>query len=167
MSEFKIRELKENDWSFYRYIRLDAIKNEPEFFTTSEDETLFTSEEWISRLANPNGAIFGLFHKGDIIGLTSVHYENDDPKSYRAWLGSSYIKSEFRGHHLSEKFYEARIHWAQEQGNIIALVVAHRKENEVSKKMIQHYGFKSIGSRKKTYLDGTEATSLVYEHRLR
>ena len=166
ISEIKIRQLTENDWSLYREIRLEALAQEPEFFTSSEDESKFISEHWIERIANPNGALFGLFHQGQIIGLTSIHRENDDPKSYRAWLGSSYIKPDYRGLHLSELLFETRIEWAKNQGNIIALVVAHREDNEVSKKAIQHYGFKLVDSRTKTYVDGTPATSLVYERPL-
>lgn len=163
MSEITIRQLTENDWPLYREIRMDALAREPCFFADSEDESNFVSENWIERINNGNGALFGLFHNGQIIGLTSIHRENDDPKSYRAWMGSSYIKPEFRGHHLSELLFDTRIEWARKQGNIIALVVAHREENLVSKKAIQHYGFKFIGSRTKTYLDGQQAKSLVYE----
>ncbi|WP_409477432.1 GNAT family N-acetyltransferase [Pseudobdellovibrio sp. HCB154] len=166
MSEIKIRQLNENDWPLYREIRMEALAKESECFTTSEDESEFISENWIERITNKNGAIFGLFDTGQIIGVTSIHRENDDPRSYRAWMGQSYIKAEYRGHHLSDLLFEARIAWAKKQGNIIALVVAHREENEVSKKAIQHYGFKYIGSRTKTYVDGEQAKSLVYERSL-
>ena len=166
MSEVKIRQLTENDWPKYREIRLEALAQDPEFFTTSEDEEKFVSEDWIERITNKNGALFGLFFNTEIIGITSIHRENDDPKSYRAWLGSSYIKPEFRGYNLSELLYDTRIAWASQQGNLIALVVAHREDNDVSKKAIQHYGFRFIGSRIKTYMDGQKATSLVYERTL-
>ncbi len=166
MTEIKIRQLTENDWPMYREIRSEALAQEPEFFTSCEDESNFISENWIEHITNKNGAIFGLFHKGQIIGVTSIHRENDDPKSYRAWMGSSYIKPEFRGNHLSDLLFETRIEWAKNQGNIIALVVAHRDNNLVSKKAIQHNGFKFIGSRTKTYLDGKPAASLVYERDL-
>lgn len=166
MSEISIRQLTENDWPKYREIRLEALTHDPDCFTFSEDEKNFISEDWIQHITNPNGAIYGLFHKGEIIGVTSIHRENDDPKSYRAWLGSSYIKPEYRGYHLSDLLYETRLEWAKNQGNIIALVVAHREENEVSKKAIQHNGFRFIGSRTKTYVDGQKGTSLVYERTL-
>lgn len=166
MSEIKIRQLTEHDWPFYREIRMEALAHDPECFTTSENEENFISENWIERLTNPNGAIFGLFHKGQIVGLTSIHRENDDPKSYRAWMGQSYIKPEYRGHQLSELLFDTRIDWAKKQGNLIALVVAHREDNLISKKAIQHYGFKFIGSRTKTYVDGKSARSLVYERTL-
>lgn len=166
MSEITIRQLTENDWPMYREIRMEALAQEPEFFVTSENESNFISENWIEQITNVNGAIFGLFHKGQIIGLTSIHRENDDPKSYRAWMGSSYIKPEFRGNHLSDLLFETRIEWAKQQGNIIALVVAHREDNQVSKKAIQHNGFKFIGSRTKTYVDGKPAKSLIYERTL-
>ena len=166
MSEINIRQLNENDWHLYREIRMEALANEPEYFATSEDESQFTSAHWIERIMNPNGAIFGLFDHGKIIGVTSIHRENDDPQSYRAWMGQSYIKPEDRGYHLSDLLFETRIAWAIEQKNIIALVVAHREDNEVSKKAIQHDGFKYIGSRTKTYVDGEQANSLVYERPL-
>lgn len=166
MAEIKIRQLTENDWPMYRDIRVEALAQEPEFFTASEDESNFISENWIEQINNPNGALFGLFHKGQIIGLTSIHRENDDPRSYRAWMGSSYLKPEFRGNHLSDVLFDVRIEWAKKQGNIIALVVAHREDNQVSKKAIQHNGFKFIGARTKTYVDGKPAKSLVYERTL-
>lgn len=166
MEEIKIRQLTENDWSMYREIRLEALAQEPEFFATSEDEANFISENWVEHITNPNGAIFGLFHKGEIVGVTSIHRENDDPRSYRAWMGQSYIKPEFRGNHLADLLFEARIEWAKKQENIIALVVAHREDNQASKNAIQHNGFKFIGSRTKTYVDGMPAKSLVYERTL-
>lgn len=166
LSEIKIRQLTENDWPQYREIRVEALAQEPECFTTSEDESKFISENWIERITNPNGAIFGLFHKGQIIGVTRIHRENDDPRSYRAWMGASYIKPEYRGQHLSDLLFDTRIAWAKEQGNLIALVVAHREENQISRTTIQHHGFKFIGSRKKMYVDGEQAESFVYERTL-
>lgn len=134
-----------------------------EFFAPSQDETKFSSDQWIERLTNKNAASFGLFQNDKIIGLTAIIRENNELSSERAMMMSSYIKHEFRGMHLSKLFYEARIDWAKKQKNIKTLLISHRRDNLISKNANQRFGFKFTDSYRKTYLDGVEESCLVYE----
>lgn len=163
MSGFFIRQLTADDWQTFRNIRLESLALHPEFFAPSQDETKYTSDQWIERLANKNAASFGLFYNDKIIGVTAIARENNASLSDRAMMMASYIKHEFRGMHLSKLFYEARIDWAKKQKNIKILLISHRRDNLISKNANQRFGFKFTDSYRKTYLDGVEDSSLVYE----
>ena len=166
MSEFEVRQLVTDDWSGFRLIRLESLAKYPQFFAPSQDERNFTPEQWMAFLENKNAAIFGLFDSADLVGVSGIIRENNNPESHRALMMASYIREEYRGKSLSRLFYDARIAWARKQKDIDTLLIYHREGNLISRNANQRFGFKQVGSFKKTYLDGTEGLSLAYELKL-
>lgn len=153
MQDFHVRKLNVEDWSAYRALRLEALSRNPEFFTPSRDETKFTEADWKERLLNPNAAAFGLYHAGELVGLSGIVREKNQADSPRAHMVSTYIREEYRGQGLSRLFYEARLAWARAQKDIKTLVLEHRSDNTASEKAHRRYGFQFKSSFTETYAD--------------
>ncbi len=163
MSEFKIRQLKPEDWKDYREIRLEALRVNGEFFCPSKDNTKFTEADWTNHLENPNSAIFGIYKGSQIVGLTGIVRENNDANATSAQMVMSYIKKEFRGQGLSKMFYDARIAWAKSQSDIKTLVVEHRDDNFASEGAHKKFGFEYVGSSMQAWPDGQSKPALIYQ----
>lgn len=163
MNSFTLRQLTPDDWPLYRDLRLEALRKHPAFFSPSRDETNFSESDWRARLSNPNSATFGLFSGSEMIGLTGIVREGNDPSSTTALLVSSYLQREFRGKGLSKLFFDARIQWAEVQGDIKTLILEHRDDNLPSQRAHAKFGFEMIGSEEQTWPDGAVRPSLKYQ----
>ncbi len=69
----------------------------------------------------------------------------------------------YRGNRLSRLFFEARINWAKECGDIHVLVLEHRDDNLLSERAHHKYGFVLKSSEAKKWPDGSSRPSLVFE----
>lgn len=163
MNTFTIRQLTPDDWPLYRDLRLEALRKHPAFFSPSRDETKFSEPDWRERLANNNGASFGIFTEGKMIGLTGIVREGNNPASTTALLVSSYIQEQYRRTGLSKLFFEARIKWAQGQKDIKTLILEHRDDNVPSQKAHAKFGFRQVGSEDQFWPDGAIRPSLKYQ----
>lgn len=160
MNDFLIRKLSDNDWQEYKSIRLEALSAHPNFFSPSRDETKFLESDWRSRLSNADACMFGLFLESQIVGLTGVVRDRSNPEN--ANLVSSYIRAEYRKRGISRLFYDSRMKWANEQGNIKFLIVEHYEDNTPSMRAHQKFGFIYTSSYEEAIADGIVRKTLVY-----
>ena len=163
MKDYSIRRLGPTDWEDYRKIRLEALAKLSHLFCPSRDEGKFSEADWKERLSNPNAAIFGLYHSSKVVGLSAIVRELNKPDAVRAHLVSSYIQEEHRGKGLSKLFFESRINWAKEQGDIRVLVLERRDDNVFSERAHRRYQFRLAGSREQKWPDGSNKPSLTFE----
>lgn len=137
--EFTIISLDAEDWTLYKAIRLEALLKYPNFFCPSRNEVNFSKNDWLERIVNPNGCIFGLFLNSDIIGVTSI--VRDNSVSTTAHLTQSYIKPPFQKKGLSKLLYKSRISWAIDQANIKLLTFDVDEDNLSSQSACKEFGF--------------------------
>ncbi len=155
-----IRRLTVVDVADYRAIRLEALEREPGSFLSSYAREAGMSEEaWRDRLANPKGAIFGVYLGSEIVGLTGVVVDAHDAE--QGVLVQGYLRADLRGRGHSRLLYEARIGWAREVG-LRRLKVSHRVDNLKSREAILRNGFQRTGTKSTTWPDGTIAEEWVY-----
>ncbi|NRA65681.1 MAG: GNAT family N-acetyltransferase [Pseudobacteriovorax sp.] len=159
--DFSLINLDESNWRDFRKIRLEALKNHPDLFAPSEDETTFTQADWKARLANPNAGTFGLYSSDDIIGLTGIVVDRNDPT--RGIFIMSYIREAFRQKGLSSLFYKQRIEWASQHPTIKTVESGHVEGNQASYKANQRFGFRSTGSHEHIGLNGVKKRIFTYE----
>jgi RimJ/RimL family protein N-acetyltransferase len=166
MNGIAVRQLVPDDWELYRKIRLEALKAHPEYFSPSRDEHSFSEADWRERLENLHAATFGLFAGNEIIGLSVIVREGNNPASERAFLVGTYIRKDFRGQGLSAQFFKVRMEWAKKQKHLRTLRLEHREDNLPMLKAHEKFGFTLNGSREQNWPDGTRAACLIYELRL-
>lgn len=158
---YTIRQLLHNDVAAYKAMRLEALQTEPGMFGNSYAmEAAYPGEHWEHRCTNPGCAIWGLYANDELIGITGIIQNAENPAE--GYMTQSYIRRAHRGKHLSRLLYGARIAWAKEHG-ISRLVISHKASNISSKAANQRFGFTYTHSENRTWPDGTTEDNLYYE----
>lgn len=164
MNSIVIRALEKSEWEVFRDFRLSALKAAPGVFAFSYDESVtWPDERWQDSIKGPVHQVFGLFDKNNIIGITAVFTDRDDPTGETALLAMSFISPSYRGRGLSRMFYEARLDWIRAQPQFRRVLVSHRKSNEISRRANQRYGFVHLKTVPKAWPDGETEDELFYQ----
>lgn len=164
--QFSIRVLGHNDWQALKDIRLLSLKHHAGVFgRTHAEEAAFPDQWWIDLVQNEKSHIFGLFHRGRLIGINAVFTHHDDPTEKTGLMAMWYLRDEYRGQSLFPKLVEAGIFWAKERFDTIK--VNHRGGNYSSRANILKAGFTHIGTEDWVWPDGQTADYCMYEMRLR
>jgi RimJ/RimL family protein N-acetyltransferase len=164
-----LRELTADDWAHLRKIRLFALSAElGRFFRGPAQEEGRTEAEWRSLAAgDETHQIFGLFNGDELVGITAVVADSDDPSGRTVSFGMSYISPAFRGMGFAARFYEARLAWARKRPQFTRAVVGHRRSNEASRRLIERFGFRWVENLPHRWPDGTDEDDVCYELPLR
>ncbi|HEV7298731.1 MAG TPA: GNAT family N-acetyltransferase [Tepidisphaeraceae bacterium] len=163
-NEMVLRLATESDWAVVRAVRLEALREEPGVFGSSlAREVAYDEAKWRTWAAGPAGATFLLADGADVVGLTGVIVEADDPTTARCV--ASYIRRAYRGRGLSGRFYEVRIAWARARG-CVRIVTGHRLSNAASMRANQPFGFTETHRAPHRWPDGVEEAVVLYELRL-
>ncbi len=156
-----LRPLTPNDAQTFRAIRLKALKNHPEFFTSYYDKTEPQPDEyWKETLDGKGKQVFGLFAGEKLVGIAGIFKESHAGEN-SAGLHMVYIEPDFRGRKLTRPLYEACIEWAR-KNNFRHVYVSHREGNEQSKHAVMRFRFDPISIQDKIWPDGKLAKDHVY-----
>lgn len=157
---YSIRQFTVAEVEAYKRIRLEALANEPGMFGNSHAmEAALPQEDWENRIVMPGNARFGLYCNDELIGLTAIIINAENPAE--AYMTQSYICKKHRGKGLSAMLYDARIAWAKTNG-VTLLTISHRKSNLASKAANQHYGFVYHHTDTRTWPDGITEDNIHY-----
>ena len=128
MASVTLRELVRSDWPALRDIRLHALRTEPGvFFSRYADEAVQADEHWMAlATGDEKHQLFGLFAGEELVGISRVSVDRNDPSGATAELGMSYIAPEYRGRGLAGQLYEARLAWVRARPQFVRVVVGHR-----------------------------------------
>ncbi len=107
-----------NDITAFKYLRLEALKNDPQAYGRSyEVEVVYPDEYWqekFQKTLEPNPQEHFLFAKLDneYVGMIGAYPKNNDE-----WiLKAVYVKPEFRGKGIGTKLIETMLNVLSEQG---------------------------------------------------
>jgi RimJ/RimL family protein N-acetyltransferase len=164
LGDYVLKRFEASDWKLYRAIRLKALAISPAVYGSHYQlEWEFDDQYWIDRLENDKNAIWGLYHKDELVGVTAANSNPDDPEEVR--FTHSFILPEHRGKGLSALFYKARIDWARER-HIKTVIVTHRGGNDASRAANQRHGFQYTHTERRLWPDGEEDDHLFYKLKL-
>ena len=142
MSQTRIRRLTLDEWALYRQIRLRALVDAPEAFsTTVGDVVRLTETEWRARLAGRT--TFVADDDGTLVGLVSgIGIVQPDA----AELISMWVQREWRGRGIGGQLVDAVADWAAGEGFIrLRLWVADG--NGPAERLYVRHGFRRTGER--------------------
>jgi RimJ/RimL family protein N-acetyltransferase len=164
-----LRALAGDDWAALRRIRLHALRTEPGlFFRRIDDEADLGDDAWIA-LASGDDAhqLFGLFEGAELVGISGVFTDRDDPTETTASLGMSYLLPAYRRRGFGSRLYQARLAWAAARPKFMRAAVGHRRSNEASRRAIARFGFRWTRNEPHVWPDGETEDDVCYELPLR
>lgn len=149
MEKIIIRKLNIEDLSYYKSIRLQLLKQNPESFGSSfEEENEFSNEVWRNRLAKKHGYTVGAFFMNEIVGI-AVNVLNPRKKmKHVATLNSMYVKDEFRKSGIASSLIQKVCEYSKSNGvEVINLSVSSNNHRAIN--LYKKFGFSTYGEEKK------------------
>jgi ribosomal protein S18 acetylase RimI-like enzyme len=145
-----IRLLKPEDAKEYKKIRLEALQNSPEAFSSSFDEEKGNPvEAYENRLHSAESFTFGAFERDRLMGVTTFLKEKKSKLKHRANIVAMYVSPEKRGMGIGKSLMLAAIQKGKEMEEIEQINLCVVSTNESAKKLYTSLGFKAFGIEKR------------------
>lgn len=104
----EIYKLIESDWAEYKELRLEALKNNPEAFGASHEESLrLHDEEWKKEFEDPGSFILVASEGGQIFAMVAAYQEDNVKMQHMAYVWGVYVRKTYRGQGVGQKLMEA------------------------------------------------------------
>jgi RimJ/RimL family protein N-acetyltransferase len=144
--QIQIRRLTPADASFYRDIRLEGLRCNPEAFgSTFEAENAETSIFFSERLAG--SASFGAFRDTELVGIAGLLIREGRKEDHKALLVGMYIRPSARNAGVGRRLVETIIEFARLRVELIQLAVV--SDNHKAWRLYKRLGFVEYGVEKK------------------
>ena len=141
----EIRRLVPADASAYRALRLRALWEFPQAFTSShaEDEKL-PLEATERRLDSPHRRFWGAFDGDELVGMVGLDRETRPKNQHKAIVVGMYVAHERMGRGTGRALLEALIADARDWGlELLVLTVTHAESS--ARRLYERCGFRSFG----------------------
>lgn len=149
-NNIRIIGLPENRWKEYRALRLLAIKDSPEAFMDTEEETLaFPEEKWRQRLSSPSG--FMLFAEADemLVGTISAFWEGGKRCRHVGHVVGFFVRKEYRGRGIGKQLFTAVLEKFKQYSHIEKICLGVVETQEAAHNLYKKFGFQEIGRKEK------------------
>lgn len=144
-----IRLLEIDDWKLFRTLRLEAILNYPEAFSSSFEEEAYLSDEVYK---SNFSTVFGAFNNHDLIGCVGFFIYSPLKMRHKGTLFSMYIKEDFRNQGIGNALLKTIIAHAKNTVHQLHLTVV--TTNHTALKLYQKNGFKIYGTEPRALMVG-------------
>lgn len=145
----EIRALGEEDAGAFRALRLRALRDHPEAFGSSYEETrALPPEEWERRFRSDwveGGVMFGAFVGGRLVGTVGVARATREKQRHRAGIRSVYVAPEARGRGIGAALMAAAIGQARAWGAVEVLELSVGVGNAAARRLYAGFGFVTYG----------------------
>ena len=137
---FEFRYLIAKDSKAYRKIRLESLKNFPDFFSANYEETLKTeklSMEYEIEKQSYNKFVYGLFFDNKLIGICT--FVKDDMNFGNIY--QMYLEPEFQGKKLGQQLLVKTLQEARKRFEEIEIFLEVQVHNNKAKELYLKMGF--------------------------
>lgn len=101
-SRVRMRALNKKDWSVWKALRLEALKNAPEAFSSSfEAESQWPDERFEEVLTQNH--LFGFFIDGQLAGIAGFYVMNQPKTKHRGVIWGIYVQPEYRRMNMANR----------------------------------------------------------------
>lgn len=139
------RRLHPSDASAYRSLRLRALWEHPEAFTSSyaEDERqpLEASER---RLGEAGNLFWGAFEAGELCGMVGLECRRRAKERHKATVVGMYVAAEYTGRGVGQALMDALLAGARQEG-LQLLVLTVTQGDGPALRLYERAGFRSFG----------------------
>lgn len=149
----EIRKLIRSDAESYFALRLEALQQNPEAFSSSyEEESLRSPDVYGNRLEGESSFTYGAFEEGKLIGVASLVLEEKLKMKHRGNIYAVYVTGEKRGTGVARRLMNVAIEQAKSIEQIQQVYLTVSSENEPAKKLYQSLGFETYGKDKRAMI---------------
>ena len=151
----EIRLLTPSDAESYWKLRLEALKNHPEAFSSSYEEAMEKEnpvEETAKRFTAAINHTFGAFADGELIGMVTLLQEKGAKIQHKAYIVAMYVTSGKQGTGIGKALLETAINKAKTIESIKKINLSVNASNEKAKSLYQKLGFQVFGHEKNALL---------------
>ena len=146
----KVRRLTVEDAEYYRKMRLQALKEHPEAFSSSyEEEGQYSLDVYKDRFQSNNSLTLGAFEKGVLIGTVTLLVENKLKLRHRASIVAMYVAPKYRKKRVGHTLMTEAIKIAKEKNGIEQIYLSVEAMNTPAKKLYSSFGFEVYGLEKR------------------
>ena len=146
MSDILVRTLARADAPAYRDLRLEALRRNPEAFSSTLEIELARPMSWFEERQGGR-EMFGAFRGADLVGMAGFVPLQGPKKAHRAMLVSMYVDPSARGLGVGKRLVDAVI--AHAQGRVEALQVGVVAGNDAAHRLYLDAGFVEYGADRK------------------
>jgi ribosomal protein S18 acetylase RimI-like enzyme len=133
-------------WQDYKKLRLEAIKNSPQsFISTIEETNKETQAEWKNKIKN---MFFALDDENNLIGMIGCYKEKAEKLQHVANIVSFYIKPEFRRKGLGKEMIKTAIDFAKTKLEVQKIQLGVITTQTPAYELYKSVGFIKIGEQK-------------------
>lgn len=143
-----IRSLRPEDASIFQALRLRALVDDSEAFSSdAEDERAYPLEFVAERLAAPHhrSITLGAFAHGELVGITGVHHQQGRKVQHKAMVWGVFVAPEYRGRGLGGQLVDAAIAAARAMPGVVELQLGVGVTREAARALYRSRGFVVTG----------------------
>ena len=142
-------EIKQLDVNFageYMNLRLEALRENPEAFSSSyEEESQGSIKKYEQRLQQETSYTFGAIDNGDLVGIVVLVTEPHKKLGHKAEIVSMYVTPRHRRSGIGRLLMTEAINKAKTLGSIEQVNLTVNAGNLAAKKLYSSLGFKPFG----------------------
>jgi RimJ/RimL family protein N-acetyltransferase len=141
----EIRRLLPEDAAAYRSLRLRALREHADAFTSSyEDDAKKPVEDSAKRLGKGDAAFWGAWQGGELVGMVGLEYETRAKNRHKATVVGMYVAPERAGAGIGRQLFEALLAQAK-RDRVELLVLTVTDGNGAATRLYERLGFRSFG----------------------
>ena len=146
-TQLPVRILTSADAAAFRALRLRALKEHPDAFTSSYEEDvakpLSATEQRIA--GEPDNVFWGAFVDGAIRGMVGLTREARAKNRHKGDVVAMYVAPEFGRRGLARALLQAVIDHARDGAGLEQLVLSVTRSNEAARELYRAAGFTTFG----------------------
>lgn len=159
-----IRVLAKADAPGFRLLRLRALRERPDAFTSSyEEDVLQPVEAAAARLADPLQTLWGAFVGDDLAGFAGLERSRRAKASHKATVAGMFVAPEHAGRGLGRALLQALMAQARAEA-LQSLVLTVTQGNAGAQRLYESAGFRAFGTEPRAVVVDGLAYAKVHMH---
>ena len=151
MADITIRTLNDNDALDFQNLRLRALKEHPDAFSsTYERESAYPLEFVAERLRltaeSPNNFTLGAYRQEDLIGVVRFSRLTGEKEQHRGHIRGMYVRSEDQGKGIGKTILTRALELAKSLPGLRQVELAVVTRNKQARELYASLGFVSCGA---------------------
>lgn len=163
--EIQIRKLLPRESNSYREMRLQCLKNYPEYFSSKYSDEKAKDKLFFQphiEQSNSNCFVIGAFHKDNLIGISGFKRHESKNTNHGGVILQVYITPEYQGRKIGSDLTKETLKEAFKINGVEQIEIGVVSSNEKAERIYSNLGFKEYGMQK----NFIKIDSKYYDHKL-